>query len=167
MRTLRFAAPILALTLVAGCSKPAEGPQFTKADAETITKQIDELKTAFNAKDADKVASLFAANAVVMPPNQATARARDAVKQYYVGRFGEGATNLELEARDISGEGPLAYATGDYRLNLARDGAEPQRDRGKFVWIFRKTNGAWLIEYVVFNSDFAPRAATPPAAATE
>jgi len=158
MQTLRY-LPILAVLVLGGCSQAPAGPQFTRADVDTITKTIQELRTHFNQKDSDKVAALFAANAVVMPPNQATARARDAVKQFYVGRFAEGASDLELEVRDVSGEGMLAYATGDYRLNVAPQGSEPQRDRGKFVWIFRKTNDRWLIEYVVFNSDFAPRTA--------
>ena len=159
MRTLRY-IPIIAAIALAGCSQPAAGPQFTKADVDTINKTVEELETRFNSKDPDKVAELFAANAVVMPPNQSTARARDAVKQYYVGRFAEGATDLELEAKDVSGVGTLGYASGDYRLNLAAAaGNAPQRDRGKFVWIFRKTGERWQIEYVIFSSDFAPKTA--------
>jgi hypothetical protein len=78
----------------------------------------------------------------------------------YVGRFHEGATDLELDLKDISGVGTLAYASGDFRLNLSPHADdEAQRDRGKFVWIFRKLNNRWLIEYVIFSSDFAPRAA--------
>jgi uncharacterized protein (TIGR02246 family) len=157
MFTLRYAAVTFVVVALAGCTQAPAGPQFTKSDVEAITKTIQELTARFNAKDPEKVAELFSANAVLMPPNQSTARARDAVKQFYVGRFAEGATDLELEPRDITGVGNLAYATGDFRLNLARPGLEPQRDRGKFVWIFRKTNERWLIEYVVFNSDFAAR----------
>jgi len=148
------AAAILAL---AGCSKAPTGDQFTKADVESITKISQDLNAAFNAKDADKVSALFAPNAVLMPPNQSTARARDAVKQYYVARFEEGATNLELEAKDIAGTGTLAYANGDYRLNVEHAGTDPQRDRGKFLWVLKKNDGRWQIEYLFFSSDFAPR----------
>ena len=158
MRTLRYLAAVTLVAALAGCSQAPAGPTFTREDTDTITRQIQELRTAFNAKDPDKVAQLFSANAVVMPPNQSTARSRDSVKQYYVSRFADGAQDLELDPKDISGFGPLAYASGDYRLNLVKEGAEPQRDRGKFVWIFRKTNDRWLIEYVIFSSDFAPRA---------
>jgi uncharacterized protein (TIGR02246 family) len=155
---LRFIVPFVVLAATLSCSQAPTGPQFTRDDADAITKQIAELKTRFNAKDPDRVAELFSANAVVMPPNQATARARDAVREYYVGRFAEGATDLELDPKDISGVGNLAYASGDFRLNLVKPGREQQRDRGKFIWIFRKTNDRWLIEYVIFSSDFAPRA---------
>jgi uncharacterized protein (TIGR02246 family) len=158
MHILRLTTTFVVALGLFGCSRPPAGPQFTKDDVATITNAIHELKTAFNAHDPDKVAALFSASAVVMPPNQATARSKDTVKEYYVGRFNEGATDLELDAKDISGVGTLAYASGDFRLNLAPAGNEPQRDRGKFVWIFRKSNNRWLIEYVIFSSDFAPRA---------
>jgi uncharacterized protein (TIGR02246 family) len=158
MQTLRLTITIVLAAGLFGCSRPPAGPQFTKDDVATITNSIEELRTAFNAHDPDKVADFFSASAVVMPPNQSTARSKDAVKQYYVGRFNEGAKDLELEPKDITGVGTLAYASGDFRLNLAAAGGEPQRDRGKFIWIFRKLNNRWLIEYVMFSSDFAPRA---------
>jgi ketosteroid isomerase-like protein len=158
MHILRLTTITVIAVGLFGCSRPAAGPQFTKEDVATITNTIEQLRTAFNAHDPDKVVALFSGNAVVMPPNQATARAQEAVKEYYVGRFREGARDLELEAKDISGVGTLAYASGDFRLNFAPEGGEPQRDRGKFVWIFRKLNNRWLIEYVIFSSDFAPRA---------
>jgi uncharacterized protein (TIGR02246 family) len=157
MRTLRLMAAAAAVATLVGCSQAPAGPTFTKEDTDTITRQIEELRTAFNAKDADKVAAFFSANGIVMPPNQATARSRESVREYYAARFGEGAGDLELEPRDISGTATLAYASGDYRLNVASGEGEPQRDRGKFVWVLRKTNDRWFIEYVIFNSDFAPR----------
>jgi hypothetical protein len=40
-------------------------------------------------------------------------------------------------------------------LNLVSgDGKTRRRDRGKFLWIFRESNNQWLIEYVIFSSDF-------------
>lgn len=165
MRRFCFMAAAAAVIALAGCSKPPAGDQFTKTDVETITKTIQDLNAAFNAKNAEKVSTFFAGNGVLMPPNQSTARARDAVKQYYVARFNEGATDLQLEPKDIYGSGSLGYASGDYRLMVGT--AEPQRDRGKFVWIFRKADNRWMIEYVIFSSDFAPRPAAAPATPAE
>ena len=144
----------------AGCSG-GSGPSFDKADVERIAHVIADLRTAFNAKDPAKAAALYSLTAAVMPPNRALMRGRKFVEQYYVDRFAEGASDLELTAADISGQGTLAYASGDYRLNLVpKDGGQARRDRGKFLWIFRKQNGQWLIEYVIFSSDFV----VPPSA---
>jgi ketosteroid isomerase-like protein len=152
----RIALFALCATLigVAGCSGRS-GPQFDRSDVDNITKKIEELRIAFNAKDSPKAAALYSTTGVVMPPNRALMRGRQFVQQYYDDRFAEGASDLELDAADVSGQGTLAYASGDYRLNLVPKAGGPQRrDRGKFLWVFRETNGVWMIEYVIFSSDF-------------
>jgi uncharacterized protein (TIGR02246 family) len=142
----------VALT-TAACSG-SNGPRFEKADTDNINRVIDELRSAFNAKDAAKAAALYSTTGVVMPPNKPIMRGRQFVEQYYKDRFAEGAGDLELTSADISGQGNLAYASGDYRLNIAAEGKPAQRDRGKFMWIFRENNNQWFIEYVIFSSDF-------------
>ena len=136
------------------------GPQFDRADVDNIRKLIEQLRVAFNAKDPAKAAALYSTTGVVMPPNRALMRGRQFVQQYYDDRFAEGASDLELEAGDISGQGTLAYSAGDYRLNLVPKDGQKRRDRGKFLWVFRESNGVWLIEYVIFSSDFV----APPSA---
>jgi uncharacterized protein (TIGR02246 family) len=138
----------------AGCSG-SSGPRFDKTDVDNINRLIEELRTAFNAKDPAKAAALYSTTGVVMPPNKPIMRGRQFVEQYYKDRFSEGASDLELTAVDVSGQGTLAYASGDYRLNLvAAEGKPSRRDRGKFLWIFRENNNQWMIEYVIFSSDF-------------
>ena len=158
MRIALLFVSIAALTL-ASCSR-GSGPAFDKSDVERITKLIEELRTTFNAKDPAKAAALYSTTAAVMPPNRPLMRGRKFVEQYYTDRFAEGATDLELQPADISGQGTLAYASGDYRLKLAPQGGQARLDRGKFLWIFREQNGQWLIEYVIFSSDFT---SPPPA----
>jgi uncharacterized protein (TIGR02246 family) len=144
----------VAIALSPACSS-SSGPRFERTDADAISRLIGELRTAFNAKEAAKAAALYSTTGVVMPPNKPIMRGRQFVEQYYKDRFAEGATDLELTAADVSGQGNLAYASGDYRLNLvAGDGKPARRDRGKFLWIFRESNNQWLIEYVIFSSDF-------------
>jgi uncharacterized protein (TIGR02246 family) len=143
------------MVLCAACSG-GSGPRFEKTDTEAITRLIEQLRVAFNAKDPAKAAALYSTTGVVMPPNKPIMRGRQFVEQYYKDRFAEGATDLEMNAVDVSGQGNLAYASGDYRLNLVpADGKQPpRRDRGKFLWVFRETNNQWFIEYVIFSSDF-------------
>jgi len=153
MRIARFIIVVAALAC-ASCSR-GSGPAFDKADVGRITQLIEQLRVAFNEKDPAKAAALYSTTAAVMPPNRPLMRGRRFVEQYYVDRFAEGATDLELKPADISGQGTLAYASGDYRLNLKpAKGGQERLDRGKFLWIFREQNGQWLIEYVIFSSDF-------------
>ena len=157
----RFTPLVLCVALIgAAASSGRAGPQFDRSDVENITKLIEQLRIAFNAKDSTKAAALYSSTGVVMPPNRALMRGRQFVQQYYDDRFAEGASDLEMEAADISGQGNLAYASGDYRLNLVPKDGQKRRDRGKFLWVFRENNGVWMIEYVTFSSDFV----APPAA---
>ena len=152
----RIAPLVLCAALIgaAACSSRS-GPQFDRADVDNIKKLIEQLRVAFNAKDSAKAAALYSTTGVVMPPNRALMRGRQFVQQYYDDRFAEGASDLEIEAGDVSGQGTLAYASGDFRLNLVpKDGGQKRRDRGKFLWVFRENNGVWMIEYVIFSSDF-------------
>ena len=141
--------------LISAACAGGSGPRFEKSDTDAINRLIQDLRTAFNAKDAAKAAALYSTTGVVMPPNKPIMRGRQFVEQYYKDRFAEGASDLELTVGDISGQGNLAYAAGDFRLNLVSDGKPARRDRGKFLWVFRETNNQWFIEYVIFSSDFA------------
>ena len=146
-------AVCLFVALTGGCSNNA-GPIFDIADQERIKGVIQQLTSAFNAKDAVKAAALYTPEAVVMPPNKVLSRGRNFVEQYYVARFGEGATDLALQPNEVKGSGTFAVAMGDYRLVLAPASGPRRRDRGKFVWIFREIKGTWMIDGIIFSSDF-------------
>ena len=159
MRVTSKALCLLAV-LTAACSSGNVGPTFDVADQDKIKAVIQQLTEAFNAKDAAKAAALYTPEAVVMPPNKTLSRGRNFVEQYYTARFGEGASDLALQPNEIKGSGTLAVAMGDYRLTLAPAQGPKRRDRGKFVWIFRELNNVWMIDGIIFSSDFAE---LPPA----
>jgi uncharacterized protein (TIGR02246 family) len=145
----------LMVVALAGCSAPAQ-PGFGPADRAAVENVVQEFTAAYNAQDAAKVASLFTSGAALMPPNASTLRGTDYIQRYFAGRFEQGATDLFVEPTDIAGSGVLAYIAGSYGLKLAPEGGREQRDRGKFVWILRGYRGTWLLEYIIFSSDFEP-----------
>ncbi len=150
---------------IAACSSPAQR-EFGKADQAAIGKLAEDFTAAYNAKDAEKVAALFSGGGGLMPPNAPTVRGTQSVREYFVGRFAQGAADLRLDPKEISGSGPLAYASGDFSLKLAPPGGAEIRDRGKFLWVVRDFSGKWLLDSVIFSSDFpaAPTPATAPPA---
>jgi len=153
-----MAATVIAVALAA-CSAPVQR-EFGNADRDSITKLVQEFTTAYNAKDAAKVATLFSGGAGLMPPNASTVRGTESIQGYFVSRFAQGASDLLIEPKDIAGSGALAYASGDYSLKLAPAGGPERRDRGKFLWVLRDFSGKWLLDYVIFSSDF-PAAPSP------
>ena len=149
---LLMAASVMAFALSA-CSAPAQR-EFGKPDRDSITKLVQDFTAAYNAKDAAKVATLFTGGAGLMPPNASTLRGTESIQGYFVSRFEQGASDLQIEPKDIAGSGVLAYISGNYGLKLAPPGGPERRDRGKLLWVLRDFNGKWLLEYLIFSSDF-------------
>ena len=157
---MRYAATIavLALTVaVSACAAGAKQEEFTRADAEAVRKTSADLSAAFNAKQVDKVVTLYADNSVFMPPNAPLIRGREPLQSFYASMIERGATNLELTPEEVNGHGPLAFESGTYSISYAKGG----RDRGKYVRILRNTAGFWRTEKTIWSSDFPP---VPPAA---
>ncbi len=151
----------MALSLI-GCGGAAPKDEFGRADAEQISKMIQEFAAAYNAKDVEKIGTYFAGNASVMPANRSTLTGVDAVKGFYQERVGrEGATNLAIDMLSVQGQGTLAYYAGTFSLDLKPEGGPERHDRGKVIWILRKLGGQWKIEYQIMGSDLPP--VVPPA----
>lgn len=164
MRALFCSAAMATTIALAACSAPS-GPTFDKAAQEEIRTIVQDLTTAYNAKNPEQVMSLFSGAAVLMPPNAPTTRGTESITGYFEQRFAEGAGDLRLDVNDISGEGPLGYVSGDFGLTVRPPAGGPERrDRGKFLWIVRDHGEHWLLEYVMFSSDLPPVAPEPPAA---
>lgn len=149
---------VCAMTLgLAACSGSNSGPRpFGEPDTKAINELVAEFTTIYNAKDAAQLSRLFMEGGAVMPPNASTMRGMENVREYYVGRFAAGASDLQLDAQTISGSGPLAFASGDYRLNMKPPEGQARRDRGKFIFILRSLNGKWLLDHLMFSTDFGP-----------
>ncbi|MCA1584339.1 MAG: DUF4440 domain-containing protein [Acidobacteria bacterium] len=153
MRALSLMIATLMTVAIAGCSTPPP-PEFSKTDTDNINKLIQDFVANYNSKEAAKLAVLFTPAGTVMPPNAPSARGTDNVRDYYAFRFSQGASGLELDAQDIAGHGPLAVASGDYRLNMAPEGGPVRRDRGKFIFVLRESADKWQLDRLMFSSDF-------------
>lgn len=153
-----LAVPILLTVLAAGGCAGGNADEFTSADAETIRGRSQQLVTAFNAKQLDAIVELYADNSVFMPPNAPMLRGRESLREFYSDLVSR-ATNLRIETADVAGYGPLAYESGSFYLNY-QDGAV--RDRGKYIFIWRKTAGVWRTEKTIWSSDLPPAAPADP-----
>jgi len=150
---VRYAVLTVAIALSA-CASEVRTDEFTTRDTEAIRQRSQQLPTAFNAKQIDAILELYSDNSVFMPPNAPLLRGREPLREFYQDLIGR-TTNLRLETEDVAGHGPLAYETGTYYLGY-QDGAV--RDRGKYVFIWRKMNDTWRTEKTIWSSDLPPAA---------
>jgi uncharacterized protein (TIGR02246 family) len=166
---MRFSRVFLVLGAVAlvGCGGgQAPAQEFNKEDAAAIRQLVANFTDAYNAKDVQKIGSLYSGNAVLMPPNRSTLRGVDLLKSYYEARLNEeGAAGLVFDDLNLDGQGTLAYIFGTYQVTLHPAGGAEERYRGKCLWVARKLAGQWLFDLQMMSSDLPP--AAPPAPAAE
>ena len=151
MRTV-MRATALAMTISLGACGGAPSQEFERTDSDAIRKNTNDLAAAINAKNVDQILALYADNSVFMPPNAPLLRGREPLKSFYTDLVSR-VTEMTLEPADIAGHGPIAYESGSYMMNVGST-----RDRGKFLFVLRKTGGNWRLEYTSWSSDL-PRPA--------
>jgi uncharacterized protein (TIGR02246 family) len=153
MRTRSFAACAVSLTIVAAAgsaARPKTDPALDKLAAA--------FAEAFNARDAARVASFYADDAIVMPPDQAMVKGRSNVEAYYARGFRQEIANFRLQPIESATTGTHAFEAGTSTLTERRNAsatggrAEITSD-GKYVVIYRRVNGQWKIAYDIFNND--------------
>jgi uncharacterized protein (TIGR02246 family) len=115
-------------------------------------KLAPEWAAAFNAKDAAKIASLYAEDAVLMPPNQPTVKGRANIEAHWKGEIQQGATNMQLNPVESSISGSQAFEAGTSTLTLPGG----QTERGKYLAILKRVGNEWKIAYDIYNSDAPP-----------
>ena len=152
IRKATIGALAVAALAVAACAGPTQD-EFTAKDTASIRQRSDTLATAFNAKDVPKILELYADNSVFMPPNQPILRGGPALKTFFGDLIAQGANGLKLTVDEVSGHGPLGYASGTYEMEYKPASGSATRDRGKFLFVLRKMVGNWRYEYMIWNSD--------------
>ena len=156
-KMLAFLFALMTVSSLAACGGSAPTDQFGRADAEQISKMVQEFAAAYNAKDVEKIGTYFTGTASLMPANRSTLNGLESVKGFYKERVTtDGATDLSIQMLSVQGHGPLAYFAGTFSLNLKPAEGPERHDRGKVIWILRKLGGNWRFEYQIMSSDLPP-----------
>jgi uncharacterized protein (TIGR02246 family) len=141
---LKIPVIALGLGLLAGCeqgSGPAEGGSRRAIEA-AVQRYVD----ASNRGDADALASLYADDAVLLPPDHEPVRGRAAIGDFWRQGTDEG---LEVTTLTVEVQGGLGYLVGRYHLPATDE--EPA-DSGKYVMCLkRQRDGAWKLTADIWN----------------
>ena len=122
------------------------------ADKSAIESGAAKWMEAFSAKDIDAMAAFYAEDAVLLPPNAPAIFGRDAVRATIQEMFAAG-IGIELEDLEMNVVGDLGYKAGRYRTR-GEDGSLV--DRGKYIEIWSKVDGKWVLHRNIWNSSVQP-----------
>ncbi|WP_281718804.1 YybH family protein [Pandoraea apista] len=118
-----------------------------------LTQRYEDWMSAIVSKDIDVIESLYADDAVYMPPGRARCVGKAAVVANWKMYF----ERADFQARytpqlDVSASEDVAYDIGTYRLTLTRAG-EPVEVVGKYVVVWKKLAGEWRVSVDIDNTD--------------
>lgn len=161
MRLLARALAACAVVFSSACAPPTP-----PADAGTEAQAIRDLVTAWNgylaAKNDSAIGALYAADAVLMPPNTPKVTGPAAIQAYFAQLWPLNAT-LTVTSTDVKVAGDLGIEEGTYAMNIPLPDGGEQRDTGKYLVAWRKQDGQWKVVQDIWNSDNPPPPAAPAA----
>ena len=146
---------LISLAAAACAESPAPEP-FPQA-------AVDALIERFAANDAAGVASFYTEDAVMMPPDSEPLTGRAAIQEFFTRTNAPGTPPVEFATVETLVLGDHAWRQGSFRV------AGPAADApvsGKFVELWKKVDGAWLLHRDIWNAN-APRPAAPVDAASD
>lgn len=139
------AAVTLALT---GCEQQTAPAETDTAAAASAVEQVEqEMLAAFQAKDAAKLTSHFASDAVVALPGEAAAKGNEAIGQINARDLADPNFKLNFtnEKTDVAGSGDLAYTMGSFNVTYTNpETKQPENGAGNYLTVFKKqADGSW------------------------
>jgi uncharacterized protein (TIGR02246 family) len=158
---------ILAATLLAlvACAK-TPAPDTAVADADAIRAVNVAWNKAYNAGDGAGIAALYTEDAVLMAPGAPLVRGKASISEYYAkdaaAFAAAGLTVADAPTSDVAQSGDLAWQSGTY---MTTDKSGATVEAGKFLTVFQRKDGKWMIIRDTWNSDAARSAETASAAA--
>jgi len=139
----------------AAMTPPAAATASTPAaDKEAVQAVNTAWFKAYNAHDVDAISALYADDAVVSAPGKPSARGAAAIKQAFTNDIAAatkaGIANNGGTSADVGVSGDLAWEWNTYS---ATDKSGKVVDKGKYVTLFERRNGKWVIIRDIWNSD--------------
>jgi uncharacterized protein (TIGR02246 family) len=134
----------LVLVIVGACGQTPDGDQ--PGARQAIEAAVQRYVDATNHGDADALASMYADDAVLLPPDHEPIRGRAAIGDFWRQGTDEG---LEVTTLTVEVDGNLGYLIGRYHLPATDE--EPA-DSGKYVMCLkRQRDGAWKLTADIWN----------------
>jgi uncharacterized protein (TIGR02246 family) len=147
----------LSALLTLGCA--AEPPKADPAAELASARQaIDAANTRFlealNKADTARLADNYAADAIVMMPNEPAMRGRENAKKGLQAMVGAYNVTGGAKTEDLLLSGDLAVETGSYDWTMRPRRGKPINDKGKYMTTWqRQADGSWKIVRDMMNSD--------------
>ena len=126
------------------------------ANAKALAKLDDDWSKAAATRDADRVASFYAEDAIAYPPQEPVAIGRTAAKKVWAAYFADKTFTISWKTvhAEVAKSGDLGYTTGTYESSFKGPDGKLVSEKGKYLCNWRKQkDGTWKAVHDMWNSD--------------
>ena len=158
---------VLPLLVAAALSCQPAPPPDTSAEAKKAIDAANATWAGLTAGGhADSLASYYDQNAVLLPPNMAPVRGKEAIRGFFA-QMNTMAATLTIHAESVWASGASATELGRWNFvwpaSAKRPPGFPPADSGKYIVRWVNEGGRWLMMQDIWNSDMPlPMAPAPP-----
>ena len=129
---------------------------FAKSDddAKTLTALDNDWSKAAVARDVSKVASFYADDASVYPPNEKMVKGRAAAQKLWGEALNTPGYTISWKTVSAGTDGNLGYTAGTYTESMKAADGKTTNGTGKYLCVWRKgSDGKWKAIHDMWNSD--------------
>ena len=126
------------------------------ANAKALAKLDDDWSKAAATRDADRVASFYAEDAIAYPPNEPMAIGRPAAKKVWASYFADPTFKISWKTvhAGVSKSGDLGFTAGTYEDSYKGPDGKLVSEKGKYVCTWKKQkDGTWKAIHDIWNAD--------------
>lgn len=142
-------AAILAMLLAAAGCAPAPVPEAFPQEA------ADAWLERYALHDAAGVAALYTEDAQLLPPDAEIVNGRAAIQEFVARTNPPGGAAIDIATVETHVFGDYAYRQGSFQL---RDAGGAAGASGKFIELWKKVDGQWLIHRDIWSANAPPPA---------
>jgi uncharacterized protein (TIGR02246 family) len=149
--------------------QPNAVPSAEDADSNSaLERTVRDLDTKWSkaaaAKDLERTVEYYSDDAIVLPPNAASATTKEAIRNVWKDLLGEPGLVITWEPSKVrlAKSGEMAWVNGMYELTTTDPSGRPINDRGKYLEVWEKQpDGNWKCRADMWNSDLTASAPAP------
>lgn len=158
---MRRLATALSLTAALAACQPTAAKVDPAAEEQAIRTQVAVFNAGVRAYDEVAAASVYAPDAVFLPPNQGRQTGTEFLEQMLAGLEPLKATFVVTPVTIvIAASGDLAVEEGTWITSIPVAGGANFEDNGKYLVAWKKINGTWLTQFDTWNSSNAAPSAS-------
>jgi len=146
------------LVLAMPTALPVSAPAPVAIDAAAVRAAIEDANAkwlaAFRTGDSESLARIYAPDASLFPPTNASLEGRDRIVEYFRGQRRAGMGEASLKTLDVVCVGDVAYEVGTYgfRFDSGRGGIPG--DAGRYFAIWKsQADGTWRYQVGIWSSN--------------